>query len=40
MQERDLAWPQFKGSEMSDLIAFLNKRLVVRVSGARARAEK
>jgi cytochrome c2 len=31
MQQQKITWPQFKGSEMSDLIAFLNKRLVTRV---------
>ncbi len=31
MQQHNIAWPQFSGREMSDLIAFLNKRLVVRI---------
>jgi len=31
MQQHDIAWPQFSAREMSDLIAFLNKRLVVRI---------
>jgi cytochrome c2 len=35
MSERELVWPTFKGSEMSDLIAFLNKRLVIQISGPR-----
>jgi cytochrome c2 len=35
MKEKELAWPVFKGSEMSDLIAFLNKRLVIRISEPR-----
>ena len=32
MERQDVPWPQFKGSEMSDLIAFLNRRLVIRIS--------
>jgi cytochrome c2 len=31
MQKQNIDWPTFKGSEMPDLIAFLNKRLVIRV---------
>ena len=31
MQEQGLPWPQFSGREMSDLIAFLNDRLVMRM---------
>ena len=33
MQQQNIDWPKFKGSEMSDLIAFLNKRLVILVGG-------
>ena len=29
--EQDLSWPQFSGREMSDLLAFLNNRLVSRM---------
>ena len=32
MQKENVAWPQFKPAEMSDLIAFLNSRLVPRVA--------
>jgi cytochrome c2 len=31
MDHQELAWPHFKGSEMADLITYLNKRLVMRV---------
>jgi cytochrome c2 len=31
MQKQNIDWPTFKGSEMPDLIAFLNKRLVIRI---------
>ena len=31
MHDQNIAWPQFKGSEMSDLIAFLNKHLVANI---------
>jgi cytochrome c2 len=33
MQQHGINWPHFSGREMSDLIAFLNKRLIVRVGG-------
>ena len=32
IQEKELAWPEFSGSEMSDLIAYLNSRLVPRIA--------
>jgi cytochrome c2 len=32
MREQEVAWPTFRGSEMPDLIAFLNKRLMIRMS--------
>jgi cytochrome c2 len=33
MKEQNVEWPEFKGREMADLIAFLNSRLVIRVAG-------
>lgn len=30
MKKERIAWPKFEGSEMSDLIAFLNSRVIVR----------
>jgi len=35
MQQHDIAWPQFSAREISDLIAFLNNRLVVRVGNSK-----
>ena len=35
MQQQGIAWPQFHGAEMTDLIAYLNSRLVVRIGGER-----
>jgi cytochrome c2 len=35
MQKQNLTWPQFKPSEMADLIAYLNSRLVPRVAEGR-----
>jgi cytochrome c len=32
MRRNGVSWPQFQGSEMPDLIAYLNSRLVVRVA--------
>ena len=32
MKQQGLAWPEFKGREMADLIAYLNSRLVVKVA--------
>jgi hypothetical protein len=32
LEERGMDWPVFEGSEMSDLIAYLNSRLVVRIA--------
>jgi len=32
MKRQGIAWPEFKGSEMADLIAYLNSRLVVRLA--------
>jgi len=32
IKEKELAWPEFSGSEMSDLIAYLNSRLVPRIA--------
>lgn len=33
LEQRGMAWPQFEGTEMSDLIAYLNSRLVLRLAG-------
>src|SRR5437899_8035852 len=35
MQERQIAWPQFSGPEMTDLIAFLNNRLLLRIGNSK-----
>jgi len=35
MQKRNVRWPQFSGPEMSDLIAYLNSRLIPRVGHAK-----
>ncbi len=35
IKEKELAWPEFSGSEMSDLIAYLNSRLVPRIATAK-----
>jgi cytochrome c2 len=32
MKKQGISWPEFHGSEMSDLIAYLNSRLLVRVA--------
>ena len=32
MKEQSIAWPEFRGSEMRDLMAYLNSRLVPRVA--------
>ena len=31
MKQRNMKWPEFHGSEMTDLIAFLNERLITRI---------
>ena len=33
MKQQHIDWPEFKGREMADLIAYLNSRLIVRVAG-------
>jgi cytochrome c2 len=33
MQKNNVRWPQFTAGEMSDLIAYLNSRLVIRLAG-------
>jgi mono/diheme cytochrome c family protein len=33
MKEQGIAWPEFSGSEMSDLITYLNSKLVPRIAG-------
>ena len=32
MKRDGVSWPQFQGSEMSDLIAYLNSRVIVRIA--------
>jgi hypothetical protein len=32
MKQQCLVWPEFKGREMADLIAFLNSRLIIQVA--------
>jgi cytochrome c2 len=32
MKQDRLAWPRFRGSEMADLIAYLNSRVIVRIA--------
>jgi cytochrome c2 len=32
MKQQGVSWPEFKGREMADLIAYLNSRLIVRVA--------
>jgi len=32
MEQQKLSWPEFTGSEMPDLISFLNSRLVSRIA--------
>ena len=32
MKRQGIAWPQFKGTEMEDLIAYLNSKLVLRLA--------
>jgi mono/diheme cytochrome c family protein len=31
MQQKKMQWPEFHGSEMADLIAYLNQRLITRI---------
>jgi mono/diheme cytochrome c family protein len=35
MQQQRIPWPEFKGREMADLIAYLNSTLIVKVAGDR-----
>lgn len=32
MREQHISWPEFRGSEMTDLITYLNSRLVLRIA--------
>jgi hypothetical protein len=32
MREQHISWPEFRGSEMTDLITYLNSRLVPRIA--------
>jgi mono/diheme cytochrome c family protein len=32
MEQRGVSWPEFRESEMTDLIAYLNSRLVIRIA--------
>jgi len=36
MKQQGLEWPEFKGREMADLIAFMNSRLVIQVASRQA----
>jgi cytochrome c len=31
MQQKNMKWPEFRGSEMTDLLAYLNQRLIPRI---------
>jgi mono/diheme cytochrome c family protein len=33
LEDRGMVWPVLEGTEMSDLIAYLNSRLFVRIAG-------
>lgn len=33
MEQQGLVWPEFQESEMTDLIAYLNSRLLARIAG-------
>lgn len=35
MKRQGIAWPEFHGNDMADLIAFLNSRLIIRVAQPR-----
>jgi hypothetical protein len=35
MKEQGVPWPEFSGSEMSDLITYLNSKLMPRIAGRR-----
>jgi cytochrome c2 len=35
MRQEGIAWPQFKGREMADLIAYLNSRRIVRIASVK-----
>jgi hypothetical protein len=32
MRQKRISWPEFHGSEMADLIAYLNSRLTTRIA--------
>jgi hypothetical protein len=32
MKDENIPWPEFTGSEMTDLITYLNSKLVIRVA--------
>jgi mono/diheme cytochrome c family protein len=36
-RKEGVAWPQFRGSEMADLIAYLNSRVIVRMASQRVK---
>jgi len=36
MKQQGLVWPEFKGREMADLIAFMNSRLIIQVAYSQA----
>jgi len=33
MEQKKMQWPEFHGSEMADLLAYLNQRLITRIGG-------
>jgi cytochrome c2 len=37
MQQKGMSWPQFQGPEMTDLIAYLNSRVVPRIAPVQSR---
>jgi cytochrome c2 len=39
MKREGVSWPQFHGSEMADLIAYLNSRVIVRIAAAEVEDE-
>jgi len=39
MKKQGVSWPEFKGREMADMIAYLNSRLIIRVAPLRGSAE-
>lgn len=38
MKQQGIDWPEFKGREMADLIAYLNSRLIIRIAPSNNKA--